>query len=157
MIFTADIPTTRLTTVATYADDTAIIASHTNPQRASPNLQANLNKIEEWLQKWKIKANETKSTHMAFTLRRKTCPPVNLNNKQLAETDSTKYLGIHLDMRLTRGKYIFTKKKQIRLKLQQMFWMVGRQSRLSLKNKLLIYTTIVKPIWTYGIQPVIQT
>jgi hypothetical protein len=28
---------------------------------------------------------------------------------------------------------------------------IGRKSKLSLENKLLIYKTILKPIWTYGI------
>jgi hypothetical protein len=31
-------------------------------------------------------------------------------------------------------------------------WLLGRKSQLSLSNKLLLYKTILKPIWTYGIQ-----
>jgi hypothetical protein len=33
-----------------------------------------------------------------------------------------------------------------------MHWLLGRKSRLSLSNKILLYKTILKPIWTYGIQ-----
>jgi hypothetical protein len=33
-----------------------------------------------------------------------------------------------------------------------MCWLLGRKSQLSLSNKLLLYKTILKPIWTYGIQ-----
>jgi hypothetical protein len=33
-----------------------------------------------------------------------------------------------------------------------MYWSLGRKSKLSTSNKLLIYKTILKPIWTYGIQ-----
>jgi hypothetical protein len=33
-----------------------------------------------------------------------------------------------------------------------MHWLLGRKSRLSLCNKILLYKTILKPIWTYGIQ-----
>jgi hypothetical protein len=33
-----------------------------------------------------------------------------------------------------------------------MYWIIGRKSQLSLANKLLVYRTILKPIWTYGIQ-----
>jgi hypothetical protein len=33
-----------------------------------------------------------------------------------------------------------------------MYWLLGRKSQLSLSNKLLLYETILKPIWTYGIQ-----
>jgi hypothetical protein len=31
-----------------------------------------------------------------------------------------------------------------------MCWILGRKSELSIENKLLIYTTIVKAIWTFG-------
>jgi hypothetical protein len=33
-----------------------------------------------------------------------------------------------------------------------MYWLLGCKSKLSMNNKLLIYKTIIKPIWTYGIQ-----
>ena len=33
-----------------------------------------------------------------------------------------------------------------------MNWIPGRKSELSTENKLLIYKTILKPIWTYGIR-----
>jgi hypothetical protein len=32
-----------------------------------------------------------------------------------------------------------------------MYWILGRKSELSIENKLLVYRTILKPIWTYGI------
>ena len=31
-----------------------------------------------------------------------------------------------------------------------MYWIIGRKSKLSLTNKLLIYIIILKPIWTCG-------
>jgi hypothetical protein len=33
-----------------------------------------------------------------------------------------------------------------------MYWLLGRKSLLSLSNKILLYKTILKPIWTYEIQ-----
>ena len=33
-----------------------------------------------------------------------------------------------------------------------MYWLIGRNSKLDLKSKKLIYRSILKPIWTYGIQ-----
>lgn len=152
LLYTADLPTTRTTTVATYADDTAILASHTDPISASRNLQTNLNKIQQWLKTWCMKANEAKSMHVTFALRRETCPPVKINNCQLPQVEDAKYLGIHLDRRLTWKKHIFTKRKQLGLKLSQMYWLIGRKSKLCLDNKILLYKTILKPVWTYGIQ-----
>jgi hypothetical protein len=31
-----------------------------------------------------------------------------------------------------------------------MYWLIGRNYKLSLENKILLYKTIIKPIWTYG-------
>jgi len=76
--------------------------------------------------------------------------PVYLNNKKLAQTDDVKYLGIHLDRKLTWRKHITTKRKRLDLKLRKLYWIIGRTSQLSLANKLLVYKAILKPIWTYG-------
>lgn len=152
LLFTADLPTTRHTVIATFADDTAILSSNRNHKIASKNLQEHLNVLQHWLNKWRIKANETKSTHVTFTMNREICPPVLLNGQQLPQANDAKYLGMHLDQRLTWKKHIFTKRKQLGLKLQRMNWLMAKNSKLSIENKLLLYKSIIKPIWTYGIQ-----
>jgi len=48
--------------------------------------------------------------------------------------------------------HIKTKRRQLNLKLRGMYWLLGRRSKLSLENKLLLYKCVLKPIWTYGIQ-----
>jgi len=136
---------------ATYADDTAILASHHNPITASTNLQQHPNQFEKWLKRWRIKANENKSTHITFSLKHETCPAVTLNGQHITHRETAKYLGIHLDRRPTWQKHIFTKRKQLGLQLHCMYWIIGRKSKLSLENKILIYKTNLKPIWTYGI------
>lgn len=152
LLYTADLPLNDHTTIATYADDTAILSSHENEQIASRYLQNHINEVESWLQNWKIKVNESKSVHVTFTLRRQICPPVTINNKTIPQADDVKYLGIYLDRRLTWQKHIFTKRKQLGLKLRNMYWLIGHKSQLNLNNKLLIYKAILKPIWSYGIQ-----
>jgi hypothetical protein len=104
------------------------------------------------LKKWRMKADEPKSIHVTFTIRRETCPlTVHINSVQLPQED-VKYLGIHIDRRLSWHKNIFAKRKQLVITLTKLYWLLGRKSKLSTSNKLLIYKTILKPIWTYGIQ-----
>jgi hypothetical protein len=39
----------------------------------------------------------------------------------------------------------------LELKTRQLIWLISKHSPLSLTNKLLVYKTILKPIWTYGL------
>jgi hypothetical protein len=99
-----------------------------------------------------MKANETKSTHVTFTLKRSSCPPMQLNSTYLIQPDNAKYLGIYLDRQLTWRKHIATKRKHLDLQFRKLYQILGRKSLLSLENKLFVYKAILKPIWTYGIQ-----
>jgi hypothetical protein len=75
-----------------------------------------------------------------------------VHNEHLPQADEVKYLGIHLDQRLTWCKHITTKRKQLDFKLRNLYWIIGRKSQLSLENKLLVYKVILKPVSTYGIK-----
>jgi hypothetical protein len=79
-------------------------------------------------------------------------PLVTLNGVMIPQANDTKYQGMHLDKGLTWRKHNSTKRKQLGLKFRQMYWLLGRNSRLALDNKLLLYKAILKPVWTYGIQ-----
>lgn len=151
-LYTADLPLTPGITTATFADDTAILASNKDPRLASENLQKSLNKVNEWLQKWKIKASAAKSVQVTFTLKKGDCPPVMLGQSTLPHSDHVRYLGLHIDRKLTWRHHIDCKKQELLLKYNSLYWLLGRNSRLSLDNKLLIYKAILKPIWTYGLQ-----
>ncbi|CAH2103967.1 unnamed protein product [Euphydryas editha] len=151
-VYTSDLPHIKDVTVATYADDTAILARSRCPQEASAILQRSLDQIDKWLTRWKIKASVTKSVHVTFTLRRGNCPTVSLRDNQLPQNDTVKYLGMHLDRRLTWKRHIQAKRDEIYHKYRGLYWMLARNSRLSVDNKLLLYKTAIKPIWTYGIQ-----
>lgn len=55
-IYTADLPETQEVTTAIFAYDTAILASSKDLITASAVLQYSLDKVDEWIQKWRIKA-----------------------------------------------------------------------------------------------------
>uniref|UniRef100_A0ABD2W2E7 Reverse transcriptase domain-containing protein n=1 Tax=Trichogramma kaykai TaxID=54128 RepID=A0ABD2W2E7_9HYME len=152
LLYTADLPTSDNITTATYADDTALLSAHPCPDTTSLRLQEHLRRLEEWYKAWRIKVNETKSVHTTFTLRKGICPSVELNGVAIPQSPTVKYLGIHLDQRLTWRSHIWTKRKQLGTKIRSMYWLLGRRSALNLDNKLLLYKSIIKQVWTYGIQ-----
>jgi len=138
------------TTTGTFTDDTAIFATNADPTTASHNLQEHLNTVQNWLKKWKIKVNETKSTHITFTLRNENCPAISINQTVLPQVESVKYLGLHFNCKLNWKEHIIKKRKQTDFKVKEIKWLIGRNSNLSLENKLLVYKAVIKPIWTYG-------
>lgn len=151
-IFTCDLPQTCQVAVATFADDAAFLTTSRDPVEASRLLQIQLNSTNSWLNKWRIKASAPKSHHITFTLNRKTCPPVHLGSDTLPQSSCVKYLGFHLDRRMTWKDHIRNKRNEINFRFRNLLWLLGRQSALSISNKLRVYCSIIKPIWTYGIQ-----
>jgi hypothetical protein len=137
-IFTSDIPTSSKTLLATFADDTAILASDKDPVIEVSLLQPHLNKITQWAKKWKIKINEEKSIQVNFSLSRNECSqPIPIHS-------STKYLGIILDKRLTWIPHIKSIRKQANSHLHLL--------KTLLKSKMyLIYKATTRPVWSCGI------
>jgi hypothetical protein len=151
-IYTADLPTTDNTTIATFADDTGLLAAHSDPLIASQRLQHHFNILHTWFDKWKIKVQQAKSVHITFTTKHILRPPVTLNSIQIPMQSEVKYLGLQLDKRLTCSTHIRTKRRHLELKLRSIYWLLGQKSLLSLANKHVLYKCILKPVWSYGIQ-----
>jgi hypothetical protein len=38
------------------------------------------------------------------------------------------------------------------LRYKELYWLLGRSSPLSINNKLLLYKTVIAPVWTYGLE-----
>lgn len=88
----------------------------------SINLLHHISLLKPWFEKWKIKINNTKSTHVTFTL-----------SKKNDQSNHVKYLGIHLDKRLTWKNNIKTKRQKLKILSKNFNWMIGK-SELSIHN-----------------------
>ena len=57
-----------------------------------------------------------------------------------------------LNARLNWKEHIKKKQTELNLKYKKLKWIIGRNSKVTTANKLLIYNQIIKPVWTYGSQ-----
>lgn len=151
-IYTSDQPVSQNTIVADYADDKAIISIDKNPQIASSNLQIHLNLMSEWYIKWRIKPNPSKSVHTTFTLCHSLCPNVSLQNVPIPTSNTVRYLGLNLDKRLTWNAHIRIKRLALNARLRRLGPLLSNNKQSKLKVKVLMYKTLLKPMWTYGLQ-----
>jgi hypothetical protein len=57
-VYRSDLPTSDNTTIATFAHDAAILATHEDPAIASMKIKTTISKIDDWAKKWRIKIIE---------------------------------------------------------------------------------------------------
>jgi hypothetical protein len=66
--------------------------------------------------------------------------------------NTAKYLGMTLDTKLWWKEHIKKKRDELIIKFRKMYWLLGRNSELSIYNKLILYKQVLRPVWSYGIQ-----
>lgn len=153
LIFTSDLPEIENIKIATFADDTSLMATGRDIFESTSKLQEASDAISNWCKTWKIKLNETKSVHVNFTLKKiQNQPNVTLNNIEVPIENKAKYLGMTLDTKLHWKEHVKIKRKELDLKYRDLYWLIGRSSTVSIYNKTLIYNQVLKPAWCYGIQ-----
>lgn len=152
-LFTRDIPSPPSSVLlATFADDTALLATSPSYPEAITNANTALAAFSAWAKRWKIAVNSTKSVHVDFALRHHGYEPLYLDGTPIPHSTSARYLGIHLDKRLTYSDHLNTKKTELKLRLRRMTWLLSPKSAISQHNKRLLYLTTLRPVWAYGIQ-----
>ena len=152
LLYTCDIPELENNTIATFADDTAIMATGVTQEEAVKKVQTAVNIIFDWTKKWRVKLNETKSVHIDFTNKMQNYHPININGHVIPYENTAKYLGMTLDAKLRWKAHVKKKRDELELRYKSMYWLIGKHSSLSVHNKVLLYKQVLMPVWTYGIQ-----
>lgn len=153
-IFTNDIPTPSPSKVALFADDTAIISQHEELDIAIDSIQTACNTMGNWFTKWCITLNPAKCTAKIFTLKRiSNHRNINLNNKPILwshQHEAVKYLGVHLDTRLTWRLHINNKLNQGYNRLRMLYPLINRNTTMRKECTILLYKAILRPLVTYA-------
>jgi hypothetical protein len=90
-IYTADIPETATTKIATYADDVTVVAASENPLTTSQNLH-HLNLISDWYTTWRTTVNQKKSVQITFTTSNELCKYLQPQKQSILASTSIKGL-----------------------------------------------------------------
>ena len=73
-----------------------------------------------------------------------------MGNTKITEKDRVKYLEQTLDNKITYNEHVANVKKNANIMIGILSNLIGRRSCLSTRNKLLLYTAIVRPVITYA-------
>ncbi|GFT92327.1 probable RNA-directed DNA polymerase from transposon X-element [Trichonephila clavipes] len=135
-----------------YADDTAILTQSTNKNCITHFLHKHLAELENWYKKWKISINPEKTEAVFFSLGTSTRkpPPIHVQNHPVPWSRSVNYLGVTLDEHLSFKDHIIKINNKFRALACLYYPYFTRNSPLSIKNRLLIYTSILRPVLLYA-------
>jgi hypothetical protein len=137
--------------VATFADDTAIMAVGGDMEKAATKLQRAADEVNNSTRQWLIKLNGYESTHVNFSNQR-CLIPILMNGKPIPHSQIAKYLGMTPNTKLRWKVHVKKKREEVGIIYKRLYWLMGRRSAMSTHNKLVLYKQILKPVWTYGIQ-----
>uniref|UniRef100_A0A2S2QDY2 Putative RNA-directed DNA polymerase n=1 Tax=Sipha flava TaxID=143950 RepID=A0A2S2QDY2_9HEMI len=87
--------------------------------------------------------------YIIISLRPGNCPHITFENTVIPHTNVVKYLGLLFDRRLIWGPHLKTKRKQINSRLHILRPLM--KSNMYISNRLLLYKSLLQPIWLYGI------
>ena len=96
-----------------FADDTPLFSIVKVPERTANNLNYDLMEVNKWAFQWKKSFNPdpTNQTQEVIFSRKTTTkihPKIFFNNISVSKADSQKYLGLHLDSKLSFDIHIKT-------------------------------------------------
>lgn len=151
-IFVSDIPNIPGCRTALFADDTGLASADRFIKRLTKRLLSGAKKIENFYRKWKISINQSK-TQAIFHTKRKTkqLPPSVIDfGGPIYTANSVKYLGVHLDRRLTLTKHVDEAVLKGNNLLRRFYPFLNRNSFATKKIKMKIYKTYVRPAVLYA-------
>ena len=135
-----------------FADDLSIHIQSNNTTRALRLLQETINKIEDWSLHRGFRFSPTKSNFMIFQHRRKTThfPPLFISNNQIPFVNTTKFLGLTFDSRLTRLPHIKKLKAKCLRSLNILKYLSHPKTGCNRATLLHIYKSLIRPLLDYG-------
>ncbi|GBP28342.1 RNA-directed DNA polymerase from mobile element jockey [Eumeta japonica] len=150
--------------LALFADDTTVFRS-CSVGHIIPRLQRAIDEVTQWFQFWRIEIDPEKSAAIYFdySMKKRTrVVPVNISTLRMLNAPTPwqhnyKYLGITLDERLHFRDHFQRVRQLAKFYMSRLGSMVGRKSRMSLRNKRTIYTMDIRLVMKYSCPVTLDT
>jgi hypothetical protein len=157
-IFINDMPVPKKGQLALYADDAAyyVQAPWKNLNAIKKDLLCVLGIFNNYFNNWKIQLNQSKCEFIMLTksstmLKKTQADRIIFNKRTLAWSSSVRYLGFHLDSKLLFQSHINAALMKAKaLAFSTFLCFVKRNSSASLKSKLTVYRSLIRPTLTYA-------
>ena len=132
-----------------FADDSNLFFSHPDPLILLRTLNSELIEVSHWIKANKLSLNITKSKFMIFSNSIETLPgEVYINDIPLEQVSSIKFLGIHVDNKLTWKDHVNVICKTI----SRNIGVINRLKHfLPSSTLLMLYSSLILPYLNYGI------
>lgn len=151
LILTNDLPKLSLVNTALYADDLALYCSSYRPESIRNHLQKAASSIFKYYKRWRLKVNTDKTEAIIFTKRHASLPAeIIINGNTIPWKNEVRYLGVIMDRRLTFNSHINYLIDKTHKAIRILSPIFNRRSHLTILNKKLIYTSIIRPRLTYA-------
>ena len=130
-----------------FADDTSLFIAVENPDTAA--LNSDLEKITKWANDWLVSFNPIKTETLLISrkLTQPAHPPLHMLNKQIADVENHKHLGLYFNNDGSWHTHITYIKEKAWKRINIMRKLKFQLDRKSLE---IIYTVFIRPILEYG-------
>ena len=147
LLYVNDIPDNINSTVRLFADDCLVYRTIDNPSDQQI-LQDDLNKLEQWQNKWQMNFNPSKCYILSISSKKCFKSPVyTLCNQPLKHVNSHPYLGVEIDNKLRWDKHIHN----ITKKANSILGLLKRNlSNCPTDVKSTAYKALVRPVLEYA-------
>jgi hypothetical protein len=142
--------------LALYADDTASIATSLKPTLLNIYLDTYLSNLQRCLTEWWITIKASKSSAIIFLRAGRRFiqhRPVTLFGEPIKWFDTTRYLGVTLDKRLTWSSHIDQDRRKTTQGMGLLIPLLNRRSDLAIRNGVQLYKELVSPLMEYACPP----
>ena len=163
-IYTSDMPIPpHQVQIESYADDINTLTSHKKIKEAENRLQPYLNDIFNWTQDNDLQLNADKSTATLFTpdpAEYNNTLSLTINNKIIPTVKNPKFLGLHLDPKLTFNRHIEQTKEKASKTINMLKALTTKKWGKDKETIVATYKAITRPQLEYAStvwSPIIST